>query len=668
MTKIRQRKYLLAIVALVLVFAGCKGESPTAPTSPGGQGGGTTPPTGATVTLGVSNATPLVNSTTIVTATVTQNNQAVPNGTAVQFATSPLGTFTDANANNVIHTTTNGVATATLTSSSAGTTTITVVVNNVSAKTQVTFSAVPVTPPPPNTAPTITSISPATGKPAGGDIITITGTNFVSPVRAIFDFGSGVTKEAQVVSVTATQIQVISPPIDLGTGQTANATITIIVSAGTPNEQKVSASTTFTYQAAVLTPKITTLSPTSGPIDGGTRVTIFGEGFQAPVQVFFGSQEAQVINITFAQIIVMSPTARDTASNGSGTVTGPVDVKIININSNTSVTATGAFRYTPKMQITAMGPTEGPYSGGTRVTIDGVGFTDPVAVVIGGVAAMPIKVTGTQIIVMTSGVQPTSCADVTGPSSVTNVDNGDTATAPSFIYRVPKPVIAGVNPLSVAPGGTLSVIVANAQPGVNRFTVGGKTVFSSGATVNPDGSTTFTLVLPTSYTFATQSCAALNGIAGTGTQNVAIIADIVYTNAGTGCTDTAAGAVTITPPGGTACTPNPVSATITPSGATCASAGSIVAAGAVTGTTTITLTNAATSGANLTASALVSASSNATITVSPGSLTPVPPGGTATFTVTVDPTAAGAVTGTVTLSTNDPTKLSVPICITATGT
>ncbi len=430
MTKIRQRKYLLAIVALVLVFAGCKGESTSTPTSPGGQGGGVTPPTNASVSVSASNANPLVNSTTVVTATVTQNNQPVANGTAVQFATSPLGTFIDSNANSSIRDHDQRSGDGHSTSATAGTTTITATVNNVSGKTTVTFSTQPVTPPPPNTNPTITSFSPITGKPAGGDIVTITGTNFASPVRGIFDFGNGVTKEAQVVSVSATQIQVISPPVDLGTGQTAPATITIFVNAGTATEQKVSAGTPFTYQAAVLTPKITTLSPTSGPIDGGTRVTIFGEGFQQPAQVFFGSQEAVVINITFSQIIVMSPTARDTAPNGSGAVTGPVDVKIINVNSPLRSSQQERSATRRRCRSAAMGPTIGPFTGGTRVTIDGVGFTDPVAVVIGGIAAQPIKVTGTQIIAITGAVPDRLFAryreDLPGdPISVTNVDNGD---------------------------------------------------------------------------------------------------------------------------------------------------------------------------------------------------------------------------------------------------
>src|SRR5438876_3928285 len=134
MIKMRQRKMMFALLALILIFAGCKAESPTTPTvtSPGGgPTGGVTPPTNATINLTVSNANPLVNSNVVITATVTQNNQNVPNGTAVQFSTT-LGTFTDTGTTITIRTTTNGVATATLTSATAGTATITATANNVS--------------------------------------------------------------------------------------------------------------------------------------------------------------------------------------------------------------------------------------------------------------------------------------------------------------------------------------------------------------------------------------------------------------------------------------------------------------------------------------------------------------------------------------------------------
>src|SRR6266699_6278368 len=94
MQMFRQRKYLFAAAALVLVFAGCKGESPTAPNSVPTTtvGGGVTPPTGANVTITASTTTPQVNGFSTITATVTENNQPVANGTAVEFTTN-LGTL-----------------------------------------------------------------------------------------------------------------------------------------------------------------------------------------------------------------------------------------------------------------------------------------------------------------------------------------------------------------------------------------------------------------------------------------------------------------------------------------------------------------------------------------------------------------------------------------------
>src|SRR5947209_5864913 len=103
MKQTTQRFILLALIALLALFAGCKGESPTAPppitgTSGTGSGGtgGTQPPVGATIVLTVSTPAPFTGSISTITATVTQNNTAVPNGTAVEFATTTLNAnFTD---------------------------------------------------------------------------------------------------------------------------------------------------------------------------------------------------------------------------------------------------------------------------------------------------------------------------------------------------------------------------------------------------------------------------------------------------------------------------------------------------------------------------------------------------------------------------------------------
>ena len=543
MIEMRQRKLTFAFLALAAIFAGFKSETPTTPSvNTGGTPGGVTPPNNATIVLTVSNASPLVNSNVVITATVSQNNQPVPNGTAVQFLTS-LGTFTDTGGTSTIRTTTNGAATATLTSPTAGTATITATVNNASKQIQVTFTTQPVTPPPPSTAPTITNIVPNTGKPQGGDVLTITGTNFNGPVRVLFDLGNGTVKEGFVSSFTSNSITVVTPAIDLASGTTQAADVIVLTQAGTAAEQRVVKAQGFTFTSAVLTPVVRALQPTSGPIGGGTRVTITGDAFQQPVQVFFGAAEAQVISVTFNQIIVMSPRASDTAPGGSGVVTGFVDIKVRNVSSNKEVTFPSGFRYIPKMQITTARPTEGPFSGGTQITIDGTGFDDPLAVTVANVAAQVIRVSGTEVVVITPGIQPQGCADVTGPIVVTNTENGDQAEGPAFIFRVPKPLITSISPNPAPLNGTVNVTVLNAI-GFARITIGGNIANITAQTTNSDGTTTFTVQIPPTVQLGTQSCPS------GGTKFVPTAFSVAYTSATTGCTDTSNNGLIIAPPTG----------------------------------------------------------------------------------------------------------------------
>jgi hypothetical protein len=630
MSEFRRQTWVFVLLALLALFAGCKGESsPTAPpvNGPGSTGttgtGTTNPPAGAVVTLAVSPATPVIGSASTITATVTVAGKPAPNGTAVEFS-SDIGSFclavagcTEPTTNPIrtaLRTTTNGVTNIVLSSASGGIATIQAVVNNVTAKTTVNFVSTPVEPPHPDTTPAITAVAPATGRPAGGETVTITGRNFTTPVRVLFTTDTGVTKEGQVISASATEIKVFSPAFDVGTTQQLKTTITVINAAGSASESRISLATgTFTYQSTILTPKVTTASPASGPINGGTRVTIFGEGFQSPLQVFFGAAEAQVISNTFNQIIVLSPAASTTADQGSGNVTGFVDLRIVNINSATTVTAPGVFRYTPKMQITLAGPTEGPYTGGTDVQIDGTGFDDPLSVVLAGVAGQVIRVSGTQLLVRTSPVQPTGCSDVTGPIVVTNGDNGDTATGPAFFYRVPKPFIVSVLSTSggaINPGSSINLTVLN--PGaLPTIKIGQSQVNISGATVNPNGTTTFTVAVPPNITLAIESCTA------GGNRRVATSFDVVFTSAETTCSVTAPGGLTVSPPDAPNLflTPNPL--TLTARAAVPASAGPppVAAVPAQNGNGIFTIVNTGTAAATI--ASVVSSNPNFVITSDP---------------------------------------------------
>ncbi|MEK6371645.1 MAG: IPT/TIG domain-containing protein [Acidobacteriota bacterium] len=685
----RQRLlFFLALAALLAIFAGCKGESPTAPpvTGTGGTGGagnppgGVTPPVGATLVLTVSNANPLIDSVSTITATVSLNGQPVVNGTAVEFVTN-LGIFTDTQDVRTIRTTTNGVTTAVLTSPDAGVATVSATVNNVTRTVQVTFSETPIIPVPPSTAPTISSVTPNTGPPTGGTTININGTNFRTPVRVIVDAGPAGSKEAFVVSVTPTQIVAVTPSINLAATQTQAAAITVIVDAGSATEARVTRSAAFTYVTTNLTPIFRALSPTSGPIEGGTRVTILGDAFDAAggVQVFFGSAQAQIIGINFNQIIVMSPTARDTAPNASGPVTGPVDLRIKNIASGKEVIAVAAFRYTPKMQITTVQPLIGTALGGTIVTIDGTGFNDPLAVFFGDVLAQVLKVTGTQIQART-GALASPCTSASGGAiTVMNTDNGDTAIAPplfAFQYVGVAPTITGVtvNSPPAVPGGSLQVSVLN--PGVGplgtanvRFTIGASTAF---ALPNPilvgTGTTVFTVNIPTNVTFPTIAC--LNtGVAGT--QLGPVTFPITFNNLTTTCTDTLTDAVTVFPSGANPCITPPVAAVTSPVPPACANAGSVVAAGAATGNATITIANnaPATGGGTLRITGVTVSGANASeFTVAPPPTVTVAAGASTNFTVTFDPAAVGARTASVTFTTNDPNNPTLTVCLTGAGT
>lgn len=555
----RQRKFLFAQMALLIVFAACKGESPTSPTTTPVTGTQTTtPPSGATITLTVSNASPLVSSTSIVTATVSESGQPVANGTAVQFSTN-LGTFTDIGTSGatIIKTTTNGVATATLTSGSPGAATVTATVNNASKTTIVNFSSTPTTPTTPSTTPSVSSITPTTGRPSGGETITITGTNFRAPVRVIFKCeGSAATppdptacsgqtaKDALVTSVTPTQITAITPQFDVPAGGAISLSITVLVGAGSSTEASIATSGAIIFSSPTLTPLIRAATPSSGPIGGGTRITLIGDGFQAPIQVFFNSAEAQVVSVNFNQIIVMSPRASDTTSNGSGTVTGPVDIRVKNINSNTETTLSSGFRYTPKMVITTINPTSGLITGGTSVTIDGAGFDDPLAVSIAGVAAQVIRVSGTEVVARTLQPLVTTCANLAGTVTVTNTENGDTASSiPQFTYISPPVKVTTVTS-PVTPGGSSAVTVLNAS-GIPRIVIGDQVAAITGTTVNSDGTTTFTVLVPSSLALGTRSCPTVSGASAL----IPTPFNVTYLSLTTGCTDTFTNGIVVNPAG-----------------------------------------------------------------------------------------------------------------------
>jgi hypothetical protein len=238
--------------------------------------------------------------------------------------------------------------------------------------------------------PTVSGLSPAAGPTAGGNTVTITGTNFLSGAGVRF----GGTASGSVTFVSATQLKAVAP---------AHAAGTVDVTVSTPGgTSAIVAGDHYAYGP----PTVTSFTPTSG-ITGST-VTINGTGFVPGATVKFGTKaSATVTFVSGTQIKATVP---------NGAVTGKISV------STSAGMGTSASNFTVTLSITGFAPASGPT--GTVVTINGVGFNSSSTVKFNGAAASSVThVSSTQL----KATVPSSAT--TGPISVTNT------TAPTGTVR-----------------------------------------------------------------------------------------------------------------------------------------------------------------------------------------------------------------------------------------
>ncbi len=409
----------------------------------------------------------------------------------------------------------------------------------------------------------VASLSPGVGNPAGGEEVIIRGGGFDGPVRVTF---GGAT--AQVLSVSPTQIRVRTPSaaaagVNPGVGESAQVDVAVTINLNEAGQATDTLARGFAFALGggpILQPQVFSANPASGTNDGGTRVTLLGTGFQAPVQVFFGQGtsadsfsgvEATVESVTPSQIVVITPPAR---GFGQDNVNQNVDILVKNVQTGFSTIRPDAFRYGSRVLITAMGPGVGPATGGTIVTISGQGFDEPVAVSIGDIGQQIISVTGTEIVLRTVGVLVTEC-----PASgfieargvrVVNIETGDFDDEDELVfqYTVPRPVIFGISPIS-GTVGTLATITGSGFAANVQVLFGGAS--GSAAQILSNSATSIGIRVPTppaDFTFATEPCDGNgDGIAG-GTRNIPTPITIVVRNLDNAqCIATLTNGFTLTP-------------------------------------------------------------------------------------------------------------------------
>jgi hypothetical protein len=262
----------------------------------------------------------------------------------------------------------------------------------------------------PGSPPVVLLVSPAAGSMDGGTVVTITGTAFTGATGVTF----GGTAGTSIVVSSDTSITATTP---------AHAAGPVAVSVTTPVGTS-SVPGLFTYlPAPPLPPVVVLVAPLTGPITGGTAVTITGTGFSGATAVAFDGVAA-------TDVVVSSDTSitATTPAHAAGLVAVSVTTP-----AGTS-TVPGLFTYSalpPLPLVVLVTPPTGSVAGGTAVTITGTGFTGATAVSFGGVAATSV------VVASDLSITATTPAHALGLVSVSVTTPGGTSTVPGlFLYAL----------------------------------------------------------------------------------------------------------------------------------------------------------------------------------------------------------------------------------------
>ena len=195
------------------------------------------------------------------------------------------------------------------------------------------------------------------------------------------------------------------------------------------------------------TATVTLVAPNSGPVAGGTSVTITGTNFTGATAVKFGAATA-----TFA----VNNAAHITATSPPGS--GIVDVTVTTSGGSSATRMADQFTYTgpppPAPTVTVVAPNSGPAAGGTSVIITGTNLTAATAVKFGTLGATTYAVNSATQITATSplgsGVVDVTVTTAGGVSA--------TSAADKFTY-IARPAVSSLAPVGGPAGGGTSVII-----------------------------------------------------------------------------------------------------------------------------------------------------------------------------------------------------------------
>jgi len=201
--------------------------------------------------------------------------------------------------------------------------------------------------------------------------------------------------------------------------------------------------TAFKPLAAVSPPTVSSVSPASGTVNGGTSIKITGTGFVAGATVEVGQGNgAGPTAIPASKVVVVSPT-EITATTGGPAKAGTWTLWVIDSGGTSSANTGDNYTYTSQPTVSSVTPASGSVSGGTHIRIIGTNFVAGATVEIGqGNGAGPTAIPASEVVV----VSPTEITATTGGPAKAGtfnlyvIDSGATSpanTGDDYTYKSP---------------------------------------------------------------------------------------------------------------------------------------------------------------------------------------------------------------------------------------
>jgi len=208
-------------------------------------------------------------------------------------------------------------------------------------------------------------------------------------------------KPAGITATSPTSVPVVAPS---GAG-VVDTTVTTPGSTGNP--------VPFSY---VLPPVILDVSPASGPLAGGSTVTISGRSLATATSVLFGDTAVTPTALSDSELTAVSP------AHAEG------EVALVVTAQGGTATASGAYGFVAAPAVTGFSPVTGLPAGGTLVDITGTALATTTEVTFGSVPATFAVLSDTRV----AAVAPSQPA---GTVTLAVTTTGGSAAAPGvFLY------------------------------------------------------------------------------------------------------------------------------------------------------------------------------------------------------------------------------------------